>query len=51
LPPGPLTFERWPIAKIACRRCGFVEEHLTGVLKRTLESEGFREIVPESDSE
>lgn len=51
LPSGPLTFEPWPIAKIACARCGFVEEHLTGLLKSTLEREGLREIVREADSE
>ena len=42
LNPGPLTFDAWPITKIACSRCGFMEEHLTGVLRKSLEENGHR---------
>jgi hypothetical protein len=48
---GELTYSKWPIAKIACTRCGFIEEHLTGVLKKTLEETDFRPLALEKPNE
>ena len=39
---GELTYSKWPVTKIACTRCGFIEEHLTGVLKKALEKNNFQ---------
>ena len=48
---GDLTYSKWPIAKIACAKCGFIEEHLTGVLKKTLEETNFAPLAPEQPNE
>jgi hypothetical protein len=37
LPSGPLTDERRPILRLACTRCGHIEDHLTGVLRASFD--------------
>lgn len=48
---GELTFAAWPVSKLACARCGFVEEYLTGILKRTLETTNFEPLHRETPDE
>jgi hypothetical protein len=48
---GPLTYAAWPVTKLACSRCGFVEEHLTGVLKNTLERSNFQPLAVDQVNE
>ena len=39
IPKGDLTDEKRPVTKLACTRCGLIEEHLTGVLRNSFKTE------------
>ncbi len=41
LPSGPLTDLQRPVMRLACARCGYLEDHLTGVLRDSLEKNRF----------
>jgi hypothetical protein len=41
LPSGPLTDQQRPVMRLAYARCGYSEDHLTGVLRNSLENNRF----------